>query len=82
MRVCDAVKVAAPFKPDSATDPSDSSNFARFSEEDIVVGAHNEHEQLFAEFWLAMQRWTNQNTSEPSGEFRNNLDIIRLHTLL
>ena len=50
MRVCDAVKVAAPFKPDSATDPSDSSNFARFSEEDIVVGPHNEHEQLFAEF--------------------------------
>lgn len=43
-------KVPAPFKPDSGTGPSDSGNFARFSDEDIVVGSHNEHEQLFNDF--------------------------------
>jgi len=43
-------QVPAPFKPDCAEDRSDSSNFARFADEDIVVGPNNEYAQLFAEF--------------------------------
>ena len=44
------LQVSAPFKPDCETGPSDSRNFARFNDEDIVVGSHNEHEQLFTDF--------------------------------
>jgi len=45
-----AWQVPAPFKPDCGTAPSDSSNFAKFSDEDIVVGSTNEYASLFADF--------------------------------
>lgn len=43
-------KVSAPFKPDCETGPSDCRNFARFNDEDILVGSHNDYEQLFTDF--------------------------------
>ena len=46
-------QVAAPFKPECGSGPSDSSNFAKFNDdEDIVVGKTNEYAHLFTDFWL------------------------------
>lgn len=43
-------KVVAPYKPECSSGPSDSSNFAKFRDEDIVVGSTNEHAHLFSDF--------------------------------
>jgi len=43
-------QVPAPFKPQCGEEASDSRNFAKFSDEDIVVGATNEHADLFSDF--------------------------------
>ena len=43
-------QVPAPFTPDCSAGASDSSNFAKFDDEDIVVGSTNEYAHLFADF--------------------------------
>jgi len=44
------VQVPAPFTPECETGESDSSNFAKFGDEDILIGSTNEYSQLFADF--------------------------------
>jgi len=44
------LQAPAPFTPDCASGPGDSSQFAKFADEDIVVGSTNEYADLFSDF--------------------------------
>ena len=50
IKVLSTLQVSAPFKPECRAGPSDTSNFAKFTDEDIIVGPTNEYAHLFTDF--------------------------------